>query len=147
MEIDQKVLDGYKLHSLKELAEELRDVKAGLDRIAQEKADAQRIYDYLRLILIPERMEVEDTENVEFAGVGKLILTSDVYAAIPAAARDEAYEWLRDNGHGALIKDSVHNSTLKAFAKDMIRDGAMLPEQLFSVKPFTRASLRKTKNT
>lgn len=100
-------------------------------------------FDYLRLSLIPKIFEDRGIANMKIADVGRVNLTADIYASIPADKREEAYQWLSDTGHGDLIGSTVNASTLKAFLKGQLLKGEELPEGLFKVTPFTRASITK----
>jgi hypothetical protein len=123
---------------MKEVKEEL-DVAKGIKTRAQEK------FDFLRLNRLPDLMDEEGISNVTIDDVGRVTLTSDVYASIPAAKRQDAYDWFKNNGHGDLIKETVNAGTFKAFAKGCIKKGEELPEHLFKITPFSRASITKTK--
>lgn len=58
--------------------------------------------------------------------------TTKLRASIPAAKRDEAYTWLRDNKMGPLITESVNAETLSAAARAMADDNKELPEDIFT---------------
>lgn len=122
----------------------MKNIKERLDFKKAELKEIQKEYDKMRLEVIPNLMDDEGIEKMSVEGVGTLYLTSDVYASIPAVTKRDAWEWLSDNGHGDLITETVNSSTLKAFVKDAISKGEELPEGLFKVTPFTRASIRKS---
>lgn len=102
-------------------------------------------YDYLRLKAIVQKFEDAGVTTMTLAGVGRVTLYGDLYARIPAAVRQEAYEWLRDNGHSSLITETVNAGTLKAAAKAMIKKGEQWPENLFKITPYSRAQLTPQK--
>lgn len=102
-------------------------------------------YDKLRLRTIPDLMQEMDIRKISIEGVGRIQLAGDVYASIPAEARQSAYEWLRNNNAGPLITETVNSSTLKSWAKEQLTMGVELPENLFKVTPFQRASIVKDK--
>ena len=77
-------------------------------------------------------------------GVGRVGLTSDLYASIAPDQKGAAYEWLSDNGHGDVVQPTVNSSTLKALMKSIIKSGKEIPSELFKVTPFTRASITKS---
>ena len=136
-------MDKYDGKDLNTLIMAMAKVKADLEIATAEKTRLQVEYDFLRTQKIPEAMDDDGVGNITLKDVGRVSLTNDVYASIPAAQRENAYEWLRANGHGDLIKETVHTSTLKAFAKNTIKEGKELPEDLFKVTPFSRASITK----
>ena len=58
---------------------------------------------------------------------------------------DGGKEWLRSNGHGALITETVNSSTLSAFAKSQIVDfGVELPPNLFKMSTLRYTSVTKS---
>jgi hypothetical protein len=64
-------------------------------------------------------------------------LAQIVYANISEARSAEAYSWLEANGHGGMIKTvtktSVHPSTLRAWAREMLENGEDVPLELFGI--------------
>lgn len=127
------------LHLLREF-KAAKDLKEACDLLAKE---AGRVYDYLRLAAVPNRFEEEGISNMKVEGVGRVQLAGDLYAGIVRGREEEAFEWLDDNGRGDLVKRTVNSSSIKAVLKKMLADGEELPEGLFKVEPFTRASIVK----
>lgn len=53
------------------------------------------------------------------------------------------FDWLRANGHGGLITETVNASTISAFAKELIEvDGMELPPELFKTGINPHTSIR-----
>jgi hypothetical protein len=100
-----------------------------------------KVFDFLRLTKIPTAFDEEGISLLKVDGIGRCSLTSDMYVSVAAGAKDEAFTWLRDTGRGDLIGETVNSSTLKAVIKKAILDGEQLPEGVFNVNPFTRASI------
>lgn len=134
--------DKYAGKSLAELAQAMKDVKGRYDDTKAQNSEVYKEFDFLRLVLVPNMMEEMGLSSTNVKGVGRLTIAADLHASIPAAVRDQGYDWLRQNGHEALIKETVNASTFKAFCKEQIREGEELPE-FFKVEPFDRASLTK----
>ncbi len=120
---------------------ELKKQKDGLD--AQVK-DIVSEYDFLRLVLIPERFDAEGISNMKIDGVGRVNLRGDVYVSVLAENREQFYGWLRDTGRGSLIQDNVNPSTLKAAAKEWMRSGEEIPEELIKITPYTQSVITKS---
>ena len=141
MEEDRK----SQLQSMKllEAVKEMERIRERLEEIKAVKTEHQEEFDLLRLGIIPGLMDEDEITNITIDGVGRVTLTGDVYASIPASERDRAYQWLRDNNHGGLIVETVNSGTLKAFVKGVIKKGEELPEDMFKVTPFSRASITK----
>jgi hypothetical protein len=135
--------DKYKGKTIAELAQCLKDAKAMYDDLKSQSGEAYAEYDYLRLTLVPAVMEEMGITSTNVKGVGRLTVTADLRASIPAAHKEAAYQWLRDNGHADIIAETVNSSTFKAFCKEQIKDGEELPDDIFKIDPFDRASLTK----
>jgi hypothetical protein len=128
---------------LMDAIKKMSELKNRIDSMKEEMKDLNKEYDRLRLEEIPSLMEDQGIERLSVDSVGTIYLTSDLYASIPAAGREGAYEWLGDHGYGDLVTQTVNASTLKAFVKGAIERGEELPDELFKVSPFTRAAIRK----
>lgn len=77
--------------------------------------------------------------NIE--GIGKV----GVSYRFSCSMADKAlgFEWLRAEGHGALIQETVNAQTLAAFAKNIIvEQGGSLPEDIFKVGTAPYTSIR-----
>ena len=125
------------------LAAVMAQVKERLEEAKTVKTGLQKKFDHLRLIMIPNAMDEEDITNVTFEGIGRVTLTSDVYASI--VNKVDAFKWLQENNHGGLIQPTVNASSLKAMIKDGLKKAEIFPEDLFKVTPFSRASITKVK--
>lgn len=143
----QAFLDKLKGWELSKLYEQMHECKKQLDIFKTRKTQLQKVFDFLRLIAIPEKMEEADIENItcQFAdgSTNRVALTADMYASIEKGMKEAAIEWLHENDHGGLVTESVNAGSLKSFAKKYIKDGKELPEGLFKVTPYTRASITK----
>ena len=129
--------------TLQERAQEFLSLKGELEILKAEGADLQRIFDHLRQVTIPDEMDAAGISSANFPGIGRLTLTADLFAGIQPEQQQAAYLWLQENGHGDLIKDYVHPSTLKAFIKELMEGGEILPEAIFKATPYQRASVTK----
>lgn len=137
---DVRKLDQIELRDLVEEFTKYRDVVEAMGAV---KTLLQKRYDRIREGLLPEAMEGEGVSMVTFDDLGKITLETDVRASIPAKMREDAYKWLEEQGYGDLITETVNAGTLRAFIKKLIKEGDKFPEELFSVRPFTRAKLTK----
>ena len=133
----------YDNMTLLELATAQKEAKTAIDEMAKVKTSWQKRFDHLRMNLIPEKMEEEGINKVDFDGIGRVATQGNIYASIIKDRKEEAYTWLEDNGHGALIKGTVNAGTLKAFLKECIREGIQFPDDLFKVTPYMMATITK----
>lgn len=129
--------------SLVGLIKEMADTKTRLDAATKEKANLQKKYDALRIGMIPERMDEEELTTLTVEGIGRVSLTPDIFSSVPGETKDEAWDWLRDNGHGEIIKETINAGTLKAVLKAMMKKGEDFPTELFKVIPYSRASITR----
>ena len=136
-------LDQGDYAALEDLARLFVEVRAILDTLKGASTEVQKLYDLIRINKIPDLMDEQGITTVTFEGLGRLTLTSDLRASIPKHVREGAYAWLEENGFGDLVTESINPSTLKAFCKRRIKDGEELPDDLFNVSPFSRASITK----
>ena len=106
---------------LRSLVDEIEE-KEGVVSALKTRRDAIKNKD------LPEAMETAEIDKFTVDGVGTVFLQTKLYADIAAAERESAYAWLRDNGHGELIKEYVWPQTLNAFCKEQLEKGSELPE-------------------
>ena len=139
-------LKRYDGMSLNELIKEMSNIKSRLDDVSAEKTLLQKQFDVLRHQYVPEAMIDQDVSTIKIEGVGRVHLTSDLKISIKAARRQDAYQWLMENGYGDLITDTVNASTLKAAAKGWIERGDVnVPTDLFNYHPMTSAGWTRVK--
>jgi len=134
---------GMKTWTIQELATRQRSIQDQLDTIKAISTRLQKEFDTIRLNILPEKMDEEDITNVTVTGVGRVVVQSDLYFSIPADRKEDAYHWLKANGHADLVQETVNSSSGKAWAKEMFKKGRPLPEDLFKVSPFSRAQITK----
>lgn len=71
-------------------------------------------------------------------------MIEDLSVSIPVEKKPEAYDWLQENGYSDIIQSTVNSSTLKATMKVMLKDGVVVPEDVFKLNVFTRYSMTKS---
>jgi len=99
---------------------------------------------YAREVSLPDRLEAEGVKNFSTDG-WRVARTIRIFAAIPGEHKEEAYDWLRNNDYGSLIKPTVNASSLSAAAKELMEHGKELPEEYFSVHPKNNVSFTRIK--
>lgn len=102
-------------------------------------------YDRIRKGKLPDLMAETECRTATFEGIGRLSLAADCYASIPADQQATAFQWLRDNKYGDLIKETVNSGTLKSWAMEGLSNGREMPEDVFKITPYSRASITKIK--
>lgn len=134
----------YEGKSIQDLARAMKALGDRIDELDEQRKELNREYDFLRFTLLPRVMEDQDVSLMKIDGLGRLGTTSDINCSIKSGAKEQAYVWLQDHGHGDLIQPTVNSSSLKAAIKKAMADGVEVPAELFNVAPFTRATITKT---
>jgi hypothetical protein len=119
---------------------QLQDEKDGLD--ARVTAINKEL-DVIRTKKIPELMESMELRNCTIEGLGRVQLAADIYASTREGQKEAAMTWLRDCGYDNMITETYNASSIKALFRRMMADGADIPEDIFNVTPFIRASIVK----
>ena len=57
----------------------------------------------------------------------RVSLRHEVYTGVAKDQHEAFHAWLRANGHGDLIKETVHAQTLKGWARERLEEGEPLP--------------------
>lgn len=135
--------DEFESMSVPELAAALKTIRERLDQVGVIKTEIQKVYDFLSIDVLPERMDEEGIQTLKIKDVGRLQASSDIRCTVPANNRQAVQDWLEEHGHGSMISSTVNASTLKAFVKEMMKEGKEWPEELLSVHPYSRATVVK----
>lgn len=130
--------------TLVQLIEQMHSVQKQKEALEADLKDLNKVFDFLRITKIPAQMEEDGVDRISVAGVGRVSLTADMHVSVKAEMKEKFYEWLRDNGRGSLLQETVNPSTLKAAVKGMYKNGEEIPDDMLNVSPFTRASITKS---
>ena len=133
-------------NSLKEMADlcaeqaALEDEMRQLEEQLKAKAKAAR---KLSQEIIPAKMSELGLESLTLKDGSSVKVKQLVQASIPVKYREEAFQWLRDNGHGDLIKNQVsatfgkgEDDSASNFI-DKIEELGYQPNQKVWVEPMT----------
>jgi hypothetical protein len=120
-------------------------------QVLQEQKDAleadlsaiNKELDTIRTKKIPELMESMELRNVTIEGIGRVQLAADIYASTREGKKDAAMQWSRDLVYENMIQETYNSSSLKALLRRMLAEGVDIPDDIFNVTPFTRASIVK----
>lgn len=117
--------------------EQIKLARKALDEI-EEQLSKQYIPDLFREM----RETTGQKPPYKIEGVGSVTVSYKFSCSMPD--KDAGHEWLRSNGHGGLITETVNSSSLSAFAKDMIENhGIDLPAEVFKTSSQPYTSIRK----
>ena len=121
----------------------MKELQALKDEREAHLAEINKELDVIRTKKIPELMESMELRNVTIEGLGRVQLAADIYASTREGQKDAAMTWLRDCGYGGMITETYNASSLKALFRRLMADGTDIPEDIFNVTPFLRASIVK----
>ena len=133
-------------NSLKEMADlcaeqvALEEEMRQLEEQLKAKATAAR---KLSQEIIPARMSELGLESLTLSDGSSIKIKQLVHASIPVRYRDKAFQWLRDNGHGDIIKNQVSatfgkgEDTSASNFIDKIEELGYQPQQKVWVEPMT----------
>ena len=154
------------------LTQTMEKCAADIVAIKGQLEDAQEAFRRIEQEDLPELMRELGLDLVRLENGTTVSVDSDVQCAITEANRPAAHAWLVKHGFDGLIKtevvrafgrgelaeaqelagtiggaltEKVHPATLKAFVKEQMQAGQVVPFDLFSVFPFNRAKLKKAK--
>tara|TARA_R100001594_G_scaffold7561_2_gene20351 strand:+ start:2271 stop:2828 length:558 start_codon:yes stop_codon:yes gene_type:complete len=114
---------------MKQLEEQLKAKAKAARKLSQE--------------IIPARMSELGLESLTLADGSSVKIKQLVHASIPVKYREEAFKWLRDNGHGDIIKNQVSATFGKGEDNnasnfiDKIEELGYQPQQKVWVEPMT----------
>lgn len=121
----------------------MKELQAEKDRLDDALSEINKELDTIRTKKIPELMESMELRNVTIEGLGRVQLAADIYASTREGQKEKAMEWLRDCGYEGMITETYNASSLKALFRRMLADGGDIPNDIFNVQPFIRASIVK----
>ena len=118
-----------KTNKIGELCQRLLDTQKEIQLKEEQAKELKKVERELSEVSIPEAMQeagMDDFKCTEEYGGARVKVTDFITARIKASNQDEALNWLRDNGAGHLIKNTVSvdfdtNEDLEAqnFVKDL----------------------------
>lgn len=124
-------------------------VRAAVETIKTARKALEEIEDNLSKNQIPdivralkEKTGEKPPFNIE--GVGRVTVANRYSCSMIDKAA--GFDWLRGNGHGGLITETVNSSSLSSFAKEYLEDKGMeLPDDIFKVGTQSYTSITKAK--
>jgi hypothetical protein len=131
------------METLRQLCVQMKELQNQALALKADAANVRIPLDELRLKKIPELMESLEVKTATFTGLGRVQVAGDLYASTRKGQKDAAMQWLRDCGYDDMIKETYNASTLKALFRRLLVEGGEIPDETFSVTPFTRASIVK----
>mgnify|MGYP001256920036 CR=1 FL=1 len=88
-----------------------------------------------------------DQEMQNFTRNGQMFyLSTRLYASAVAERKEELFTWLKENGYGDLVYETVNANSLAAFVREQMEETEQLPEglaELVNVFEKTTVGMRK----
>ena len=116
------------------LVEEWEAARLEEERTQQAAEVAKKNRRRLEEVEIPEKLAalgiVGNGSTINLQNGLTIKLSSQDYVSIPADQKAAAYQWLRDNGFGAMVKEETKETVSVAALRPMSED---LPDGLFKV--------------
>ena len=147
---DDKQNSLTKVNDAESLSEQALKLKAMEKDLADKEDEIKKLKKDIDVIsgeVIPTMMQEMNLSSLKLAD-GSSIEVKPVYgASIPPAKKEEAFNWLRNNGLGDLIKNEItvsfgRNEDNKAMAYATLAQGqGFQPTQKLKVEPMTLKAL------
>lgn len=103
------------------------------------KKQLTRIYHVMNALdknVLPKLFDHHGVDMVRIPELGRSFSLRQMTTA-SMLEKEAALAWLRDNGHGDLIQETVNAGTLASFIRNMILEqGVEPPEELFKVNSY-----------
>ena len=94
-----------------------------------------------------EAMVESELQSLNMAGF-TFYLSTRTFATAKAEGKIELYEWFKENGHEAMVQETVNAQTLAAWVREQLDEADELPEEiqpLLNVYEKTSVGIRKGK--
>ena len=122
------------IHLLKTLRDEKADLELKLKICNKKLAEIN--------VRVVAGMELANVTKLTVEGIGTVYGANSLYPQVKDA--EAMMQWLKDNHFEALVRETVHPQTLKAWVKDRMEGGEdMPPETVLSVFVQRDARIRK----
>ena len=133
-------------NSLKEMSDlcaEQVSLQEEVKQLEEQLKAKKQAVNKLSLEIIPAKMSELGLESLTLKDGSSVEVKQLVQAAIPVPRREEAFKWLRDRGHGDLIKNEIYTSfgmsedSIANEFIDKVKSLGYQPIQKLSVHPMT----------
>jgi hypothetical protein len=120
------------------LAELYRGILAEIDQLDVQLNELKIKKEAIAETLI-QRWEDHDQLGARFDGIGNFTIVDDIYPK--TVDQVKLFDWLRKEGAGGLIKETVHNKSLASFVKEYLEMDRAIPSD-DTIKCYFKRSLR-----
>lgn len=134
-----------KNHPLGEVMEIFTLFEGAVDRHAVATVELGKINSYAREVSLPERLDDDAIKTFTADNGDRMSRTARAFASVKAGMMDKAFEWLRANELGSLIKETLNSSSLSGAAKELMENGKELPDDIFALHIKNGVSITRKK--
>lgn len=142
-ETDQVVASGDHI----EIIKHFNHVRQANELVKEGRKSLDNMSDHLSRVVVPdtvkdlkERTGEKPPFNID--GVGRVSVSYRFSCSM--IDKDKGIEWLRSEGHGGIVQETVNSSTLASFAKNLLEvDGIELPDDKFKISTSPYTSITK----
>jgi len=126
------------------LADNLKELKEKKDKLEEETKAVNEQIEKTEYQLV-QKMINEDTSK--FTRHGRTFyLNVRTFASPNPGRKEELFNWLKGNGYGALVKETVNSQSLSSFTKELLEERDELPaglDELINVYQKNMVAIRK----
>jgi hypothetical protein len=127
-----------------ELARYFVKVRQIKDRLEAAVKPFDAFYEELAKVRIPQVFDREGVPSITLDEGFRVTVSHKLHASIKAGQKELAHQWLKDNGLGDIVSETVNASTLAGVARTMAEENQELPESLFNQAVVANTSFNKT---
>ena len=111
-----------------ELADKLLELREEKDRLKELTKQNNEEIDRVEQELA-EEMRVNEIDNFKRSGRTFYPIVK-TWASPQRGRREAVYEWMKENGYGDLVTETVHAQRFNSMINEMIEDDGTVPEDL-----------------
>ena len=113
------------IFSLADRLQDLKQQKSQLeDEIKAVNAEIAETESKVAGLMLEEEMQNFTRNGLIF------YLSTKIYASAVADRKEELFAWLKENGYGDLVYETVNANSLAAFIREQLEEVEELPEEL-----------------
>lgn len=123
-----------------------RVLREAYDKLDEQRKKLNELIESVSRQTIPEMLDENDvtTLTIEFDDGLKYRFNKATRIGCSMVDKDGGMVWLKENGHEAIVQETVNASTLASFYKSYLEDkGEELPAEFFKPSSLTYTSMTK----
>lgn len=115
------------------------------DTVTTATKELTKYGQFLSYTKLPEMMDHDNVRSVNTNFGVRVTMSSRT--SVTMIDKEEGKKWLRENGYGDIIQETVNSQTLGSLVKEMIeKENIEPPNELFSVKAAPYVSVTKIRS-